>query len=51
MQLQNIHPTQQYLVKDLIMNNIDFGDSNCSIEESVKSFWPDIDTVQSKVSP
>ena len=50
MQLQNIHPTQQYLVKDLIMNNIDFGDSNCSIEESVKRFLPEIDTVQSKVS-
>ena len=33
------------------LNNIDFGDSNCPIEESVASLLPEIDTVQSKVSP
>ena len=32
------------------LNNNDFGDSNCPMEESVASFLPEIDTVQSKVS-
>ena len=30
-------------------NNIDFGDSNCPMEESVESLLPEIDTVQRKV--
>ena len=45
MQLQNIHPAQQYLVKDLI----DFGDSNCPMEQLVESLLPETDNVQSKV--
>ena len=45
MQLQNIHPAQQYLVKNLI----DFGDSNCPMEQLVESLLPETDNVQSKV--
>ena len=30
-------------------NNIDFGNSNCPMEESVESLLPEISTVQSKV--
>ena len=31
------------------LNNIDFRDLNCAMEESVESLLPEIDTVQSKV--
>ena len=33
------------------LNNIDFGDSNCPMEESVESFLLEIDTVESNVPP
>ena len=33
------------------LNNIDFGDLNCPLEESVESLLPEIDTAQSKVPP
>ena len=33
------------------LNNIDFGNSSCPMEESVESLFPAIDAVQSKVPP
>ena len=33
------------------LSNIDFGDLNCPLEESVESLLPEIDTAQSKVPP